>query len=275
MSILFSRHFRQSSSGTSGKIPSAPEQTSSLNNGKRTVGSSSSKRKSQLPTSDLPTIGNYASTNLTLGAGVAIFHLATARVVLCYHSAERYHFLPKGRRDVNEASTCGAEREGFEESGFRNRLIPLPIQHRQPLPHHPTQAQVASMDFSIEPIWTQLAPIGIGAQYVLFWYIAETVSPEMEDHLSLMEKAESGAYQQPEPWKSGLTVKQRIGMESTGYEPIRHENTGVDEDEAMYVSSLVSVEEAIMKLGHQSIAADVVRRGWAAIQRRRHMEEDQ
>ena len=65
--------------------------------------------------SDHPIIGNWDSTHTTIGAGVAIFHLASSRVVLCYHSVDEYWFLPKGRRDAGEETGAGAEREGFEE----------------------------------------------------------------------------------------------------------------------------------------------------------------
>ena len=52
---------------------------------------------------------------MTIGAGVAVFHLASSRVVLCYHSVDKYFFLPKGRRDASEDTGSAAEREGFEE----------------------------------------------------------------------------------------------------------------------------------------------------------------
>ena len=67
------------------------------------------------PTSDHPIIGNWDSAHTTIGAGVAIFHLASSRVVLCYHSVDKYWFLPKGRRDAGEETGTGAEREGYEE----------------------------------------------------------------------------------------------------------------------------------------------------------------
>lgn len=67
------------------------------------------------PSSDNPVIANFDSQHVTIGAGVAIFHLATSRVVVCRHSIDNYWFLPKGRRDVNEDTCCGAEREGYEE----------------------------------------------------------------------------------------------------------------------------------------------------------------
>lgn len=65
-----------------------------------------------------PIIAQFAGEDLVVGAGVAIFHVATGRVVIC--SAEdrrgaKYYFLPKGRRDAGEESGRGAEREGYEE----------------------------------------------------------------------------------------------------------------------------------------------------------------
>ena len=67
------------------------------------------------PEPNRPIMGNWDSANTTIGAGVAIFHLASSRVVLCYHSTGRYFFLPKGRRDASENTGPTAEREGFEE----------------------------------------------------------------------------------------------------------------------------------------------------------------
>ena len=88
------------------------------------AGSSTMSRNSALyqehtgiPKADPPLVGNWDSANTTIGAGVAIFHLASGRVVLCYHSTHGYYFLPKGRRDASEDTGSGAEREGFEEVG--------------------------------------------------------------------------------------------------------------------------------------------------------------
>lgn len=67
------------------------------------------------PSSDAPLTANFDSSHLTIGAGVAIFHLKSSRVVLCWHSVKNYWFLPKGRRDIGEETGTGAEREGFEE----------------------------------------------------------------------------------------------------------------------------------------------------------------
>ena len=115
-------------------------------------------------------------------------------------------------------------------------------------------------------------PVGRSSQYFLFWYIAETVPPDLETSLSALEKEQGMAYPYPPKLDTDLTLKQRTDMEREGYEPVRHENTGVDAEEALYESYLLPVEEAVAKLG-RSISADVVRRGWQGICLRRQMEE--
>ncbi|KAF2237227.1 hypothetical protein EV356DRAFT_29388 [Viridothelium virens] len=77
---------------------------------------SSSRRQSSAPI-----YAHFTAENLTIGAGVAIFHVASERVVVCYHPKEDYWFLPKGRRDANEETAVGAVREGYEEA-FRSLL---------------------------------------------------------------------------------------------------------------------------------------------------------
>lgn len=225
-----------------------------------------------IPKADLPIVGNWDSANTTIGAGVAIFHLASSRVVLCYHSTNNYYFLPKGRRDASEDTGSGAEREGFEESGYRNRLLPLPIPARQPKAHNPSPSSAATTLFVTEPVWTQLVPVTRTAQYILFWYIAETVPPDLEVSLSAQEKEQGMAYQYPPKFNPEMTLRERMEVEREGYEPVRHENTGVDAEEALYESYLMPVEEAIEKLG-RGISADVVRKGWEAIQLKHKMED--
>ncbi|KAF3006811.1 hypothetical protein E8E13_010478 [Curvularia kusanoi] len=217
-----------------------------------------------------PVIGQFAGEDLVVGGGVAIFHLASQRVVICSahdRRGEKYYFLPKGRRDAGEDSRTGAEREGYEESGYRNRLLPLPTKHRQPQAH----PRVHSPPLTAEPVWMQMMPLGYGSkQYVLYWYIAETLPPDLEAEL----QTEAGAaYKPPPPYPHNLTLRERVAMEPQGYEPLHHEGTGVDEEEATYESHLVSVEEAVKKLGKNGVMADVVMRGWTGIQDRFAMEE--
>jgi hypothetical protein len=63
-----------------------------------------------------------------------------------------------------------------------------------------------------------------------------------------------------------------MAIEPDGYEPTRYENTGVDSEEALYVSELVYVQEAILKLGRNSMA-QVVACGWDRIQAKLRAED--
>lgn len=225
-----------------------------------------------VPTASKPVKANFPAENLTIAAGVAIFHLATSRVVLCYHTRDNYWFLPKGRRNAGEDSGRGAEREGFEESGYRNRLLKLPMRHRQP------DSEDGHMDFVAEPVWTQLLQLTERTQYLLFWYIAETIPAEMERLYGNLyaEGSEVTTYRTPPGMPGHQTLRQRIDEDVDGkggvYEPLRHEGTGVDEEEALYDAKLVEVEEAC-KLLRGTIMEDVVRRGWENIQTRIRIED--
>ena len=79
------------------------------------------------------------------------------------------------------------------------------------------------------------------------------------------------AYQYPPRFEANMTFKERVEMDE-GYEPIRHENTGVNAEEQLYESYLIPVDEAIVKLGGR-VSSDVVRKGWEAIQLRQKMEQ--
>lgn len=81
------------------------------------------------PVSGPPVVANFDSTHLVVGGGVAIFHLASARVVVCRHGQRGFWFLPKGRRDAGEETGAGAEREGFEEVREPKLLLRLYLAH--------------------------------------------------------------------------------------------------------------------------------------------------
>ncbi|KAL9121534.1 MAG: hypothetical protein Q9187_001905 [Circinaria calcarea] len=226
------------------------------------------------PPSDTPVVANFDSSHLTIGAGVAIFHLATSRVVICRHSVKKLWFLPKGRRDASEETGAGAEREGYEESGYRNRLLPVRLLHRQP------QAYNASVDkvspFVTEPIWTQMVPQTRTSQYILFWYIAETVPPQVEEDLNAAMSEKTTAenptpYQTPPKFPLDMTLAERVMLEQDCYTPQHHKNTAIDADEALYESYLLPVEEAMGRL-KGTVMEDVVRSGWEAICSRHSME---
>lgn len=223
-----------------------------------------------------PVHASFPSERITIGAGVAIFHLASERVVLCYHSRDRYWFLPKGRKNANESITAAAEREGYEESGYRNRLLPLPFQHRA------TDPDEGHQRFVTESLWTQFLPLSARSQYLLFWFAAETTPSEVEESYRADDNSTGAArvYRPPPAFSVDMTLAQRIAQdEATGddgkrviYEPVRHSNTGMDEEEDLYESYLLPIEEAIRRL-RSGVMSDVVRRAWEAIQLRMEMEK--
>ncbi|CAK4031538.1 hypothetical protein B0A50_06754 [Lecanosticta acicola] len=222
----------------------------------------------------LPVRASFPCEHLTIAAGVAIFHLATERVVLCYHTRDKTWFLPKGRRNANEDTARAAEREGYEESGYRNRLLPLPLRHRQPDPGSGPEP------FVTEPVWTQLLQLTERTQYMLFWYIAETIPPDIERIYAEGRTSRSG-YRSPPPFSGTSSLQARIEEDVTMkngnrgiYEPVRHEGTGVDDEERLYRAYLLSVDEACERL-RGTVMEDVVLRGQAAIQLRKEMEAEQ
>lgn len=71
-----------------------------------------------------------------------------------------------------------------------------------------------------------------------------------------------------------MTLAERVALEPEGYEPIKHVNTGVNAEEALYESYLLPIDQALLNLGKKSISGDVVRRGWAGICARNTREEE-
>jgi len=128
----------------------------------------------------------------------------------------------------------------------------------------------------VEPPWTEFLPLSTRTQYLLFWYIAETLPPDVELVLNLEADAADSStppYLQPPAYPSDLKLIDRVENEPEGYIPPRHEGTGVNEDEMQYDSHLLHIEDAIAKLG-RSVMAEVVREGWEAVQERLKEERE-
>lgn len=125
-------------------------------------------------------------------------------------------------------------------------------------------------------------PVSPTTQYLLHWYVAETLPPDLEaqlDHLEAEARARlppgsgpGSAYQYPPRFPLGLSMAERMSMEKSKYVPKRHEGTGVDDEEQLYNSELVDLEQAVERLGKEgpmgAVMADVVLRGWEAIGQR-------
>jgi uncharacterized protein YodC (DUF2158 family) len=123
-------------------------------------------------------------------------------------------------------------------------------------------------------------------QYILHWYAAETLPKDVEVAYAVANEGSEVAggvgsvYRSPPAFPAGPTINERIqqdiisdgSSERRVYEPVWHEGTGVDEEEAFYRSSLVPIDEALRKL-RGTVMADVVRRAWEAVQLRIQIEE--
>lgn len=162
----------------------------------------------------------------------------------------------------------------MRQSGYRNRLLPIPLKTLQPQAHNPSDDVEST--FVTDHVWTQLAPQSRNRQYLLFWFIAETVPPEIEEELNeamTIKATESNPtpYQYPPKYPGDLTLSARIELEGDGYEPVHHQHTGVDKEEALYESHLMPVESALIKL-KGSVMEEVVRTGWNAICARHAVE---
>lgn len=127
-------------------------------------------------------------------------------------------------------------------------------------------------------------------------YVAETLPPDAEESCSnnvdgaVTSKSTSDQsnaettpqiYRPPPPYPKGQTLKDRIALDttvdaagqSTVYEPLHHENTAQDEEEACYQSHLLPIDEA-RRLLKGSVQEDVIRRGWEGIQWRMKIEAE-
>ena len=170
-------------------------------------------------------------------------------------------------------------RANKKQSGYRNRLLPLPIDHRQPsaaaltvpLPpltaspdsspsHQTVNAQVFSSSghalpqrpslphgpapssiYSTEPLLTQLLPVTRTRQYLLNWYVAETLPLDVEARVNAatrqaaMERGveEREVYMQAPAWPEGLKLRARVEQDWKGSNQVeqdrgeanRHEST--------------------------------------------------
>lgn len=93
--------------------------------------------------------------------------------------------LPRGRKDWDETLEAAAERETFEESGVRCRLLPVPVQTRATPPkQHPLLSMAAFNDSGEVSLGVPLTePFALmqhfqdnGALSVVFFFVASADS---------------------------------------------------------------------------------------------------
>ena len=150
------------------------------------------------------------------------------------------------------------------------------MKHRQPDPDdgHP--------EFVTEPLWTQFLPLTATSQYLLFWYASETVPYDVEQTYPVPESNEASDqfYQPPPSFPGDLTLTDRIAMDKVTdkdgkpkiYKPVHIAGTAQDDEERMYESHFLAIDDARRKL-KGSVMEDVVRKGWEAIQLRMQIED--
>jgi len=76
----------------------------------------------------IPSAGFY------LAAGTVSVDPARRKVLIIHDRDDGVHKLPRGHKDWGEPLETAAERETFEETGFRATLLPVPLSTRATLP---------------------------------------------------------------------------------------------------------------------------------------------
>lgn len=133
-----------------------------------------------------------SSTDFYLAAGTVTVDPVERKVLILQDLETKTYQLPRGRKDWGESLAETAVRETFEESGFRPRLLPVPLSTRATAPgaaasdaSHPYHAAVRSAKFDetgalLVPGSAHLPeePIAImqhyqnnGALSVVLWYV--------------------------------------------------------------------------------------------------------
>lgn len=76
------------------------------------------------------------SSQFYIGCGTLTVDPAARKYLAIHDAAEGDLHLPRGRKDWGERMEATAERETFEESGFRTRLLPSHMTTRATAPRH-------------------------------------------------------------------------------------------------------------------------------------------
>lgn len=91
-------------------------------------------------------------------------------VLLLYYRTKGEYLLPKGRKNVGETMEAAAERETWEESGYKCHLL----RHS-----HPTRAPHPTNTPHTEPIAVQQR-FSRGIRKIIFWYLAQVDSSDRQ-----------------------------------------------------------------------------------------------
>ncbi|KAH8080713.1 hypothetical protein BXZ70DRAFT_960089 [Cristinia sonorae] len=108
----------------------------------------------------------FFAANFLIGAGILIIQRETGKVVVIHGSRRpEYCFLPRGRKDVGEDIQAAALREGYEESGYRPTLLPLPIPSLAP--YSPADARPQEEKrLTTEPLYISMHHFPAGMEFL-------------------------------------------------------------------------------------------------------------
>lgn len=122
----------------------------------------------------------YFSDSFVISCGTVAVDLAKSKVLLIRSRGTKECYLPKGRKNIGESLEDAAERETYEETSFRVKLLPVPISTLATAPDR--RCEEAECQAITEPLAVTQRLTG-KAQKIIFWFVAvadSATSPE--DH---------------------------------------------------------------------------------------------
>lgn len=118
------------------------------------------------------------SSTFVISCGTITLDPAHAKLLLIRHQKNGAVFFPKGRKNIGETLEQAAERETYEETGFRVTLLPLQV----PTLATPATGGELGLHVCTEPVAVsqRLTPDGI--LKLIFWFAAtgdSTAAPDV------------------------------------------------------------------------------------------------
>ncbi|KAJ9157916.1 hypothetical protein NKR23_g204 [Pleurostoma richardsiae] len=132
-----------------------------------------------------------ASEDFYLAAGTVTIDTSTSKVLLIRDRTTGRYKLPRGRKDWGETLETTAQRETYEETGVRCKLLPVQLRTRATPPRDHPQAAAALFDGTGDVVSgvSLREPIAVmqhfqtnGALAIVFFYVAtaDSSAPQAE-----------------------------------------------------------------------------------------------
>ncbi|KAH7015564.1 NUDIX hydrolase domain-like protein [Ilyonectria destructans] len=129
----------------------------------------------------------YFSDQFAISCGTVSIDVERSKVLLIRWQRTGEYFLPKGRKDIDEPLEQTAQRETFEETGIRVRLLPVDIDTLATLP--------SSVKAEGRPK-AVTEPIAVSQRVtkeilkIIFWYVAVADSTTTREEGTQQENEE-------------------------------------------------------------------------------------